>query len=340
VDALRDLGHDVVSFDFPEFEAFYRHADTTTSKNERWILKRRPALEHALLEQVRAAHNDRRIDIFLSYFYSAHASPATIRAIRALGIKTMNWYCNASYQFNLVAAIAPAYDVSLVPEKDRLENYREIGANPVYCQEAANPRFYQNLNLQRDLDVVFVGQRYATRDRLCYAIHKTKARIDVWGTGWIGASFEPLWKRVTRGLQRSAKNMIGRPLLPTANCHGFVTDTAMVRIYNRAKIALGFGVVSSQDYQSRPRYQIRLRDFEAPMCGAFYLMEHQEEIREFFRPGEEIETFRNAGELVEKVRFYLKHDAAREKIRIAGFERAHRDHTWQKRLIDVFAQSA
>ncbi len=272
VDALRDLGHDVLLFDFPLLDAFYRHADTTKQENQRWIQTHRPGLENALLAQIRAAHAQRPIDLFFSYFYSAHAVPEAIGAIRDLGIKTINWYCNASYQFNLVEAIAPAYDVSLVPEKDRLENYRSIGAHPVYCQEAANPRFYQNLNLPRDLDVVFIGQRYATRDSLCHAVHKTGARIDVWGAGWVGTSFEPLWKRTARTLQRNALSFIGRDVLPAANCHGFVSDTDMVRIYNRAKIALGFGVVSSQDYQSRPRYQIRLRDFEAPMCGTFYLM--------------------------------------------------------------------
>jgi spore maturation protein CgeB len=30
------------------------------------------------------------------------------------------------------------------------------------------------------------------------------------------------------------------------------------------------------------------------------------------------------------------HDDEREKIRIAGHERARRDHTWQKRLDGVF----
>ncbi len=68
-------------------------------------------------------------------------------------------------------------------------------------------------------------------------------------------------------------------------------------------------------------------------------MEHQEEIREFFRLGEEIETFRDAEELTEKVRYYLKNETAREKIRSAGQARARRDHTWQKRLTGAFAQT-
>ena len=335
VDALRDLGHDVVLFNHPDLDAFYRHADTTRPANADWVNRRRPAFEQALLDQVRAAHTQQPLDLFLSYFYSAHARPETIAAIKALGIRTVNWYCNASYQFHLVRAIAPAYDVSLVPEKDRLDDYRQAGAHPVYCQEAANPRFYRDLQSPRDLDVVFIGQRYATREDLCYAVHAAGARMDVWGAGWGGASNEPAWKRLARGAKRSLERWRGLPILPAERCHGFVTDKAMVEIYNRAKIALGFGVVSAGDFRERPRYQIRLRDFEAPMCGTFYLMEHQEEIRDFFRIGEEIDTFRGAAELVDKVRFYLKNDAARDRIRRAGHARAQRDHTWQKRLTDA-----
>ena len=332
VDALRDLGHDVLSFDFPELDAFYRHANTAKPLNALWIQKHRPALEKALLEQVRRAQQERPIAIFLSYFYSAHASPETIHAIHDLGIKTVNWYCNASYQFHLVEALAPAYDLSLVPEKDRLDDYKRVGAKPVYCQEAANPRFYQDLKLQRDMDVVFIGQRYATREELCADLEAAGIGIDVWGAGWDGSAMEPAWKRAGRQLKRWSQRRFGKSLLSPERCHPFVTDHEMVRIYNKAKIALGFGVVSAWDFREKPRYQIRLRDFEAPMCGAFYLMEYQEEIREFFRPGEEIETFKDARELTDKAAFYLKNDAARERIRRAGYERVQRDHTWQKRL--------
>jgi spore maturation protein CgeB len=332
VDALSNLGHDVVLFNFPELDAFYRHADTTQPANQQWIQAHRPGLSHALLEQIRVEHQKKPLDVFLSYFYAAHTTPETIRAIHAFGIKTVNWYCNASYQFHLVAALATAFDVSLVPEKDRLDDYRRIGAHPVYCQEAANPRFYKDLKLARDLDVVFIGQRYATREALCYAVHASGSPIDVWGAGWGGPTADPAWKQMARRLKRWGQRVSGARVIPPAHAHGFVTDSEMVQIYNRAKIALGFGVVSAKDFQKRPRYQIRLRDFEAPMCGTFYLMEHQDEIQEFFKLGEEIETFHNGHELVDKVRFYLKHDDARERIRRAGYERAQRDHTWQKRL--------
>lgn len=335
VDALRDLEHEVLLFDFPELDAFYRHGNTAIRKNRRWIEARRPRLEAALLNQIDRLHRQKPIDAFLSYFYNAHARPEVIRQIRDKGIRTLNWYCNASYQFELVREIAPAFDVSLVPERDRLDDYRAIGAHPVYCQEAANPRFYSDLGLPRDLGVVFVGQRYATREELCVAVHQAGIPIGVWGAGWSMSGPGPVWKRAARETRRWTQHLLGQPVLPPKVCHGPVSDQAMVRLYNRARIVLGFGVVSAPDYRHRPRYQIRLRDFEAPMCGAFYLMEHQDEIAEFFRVGSEIETFRSREELLDKVRYYWSHGDERDRIRRAGYERARSEHTWQRRLQSV-----
>jgi hypothetical protein len=75
-----------------------------------------------------------------------------------MGICTINWYCNASYQFELVEEIAPAYDYCLVPEKFWLDDYRRVGANPIYCQEAANPNTYKPYDLPKSFDVTFVAR--------------------------------------------------------------------------------------------------------------------------------------------------------------------------------------
>ena len=159
---LVDLGHDLVVFDF-DYSEFNANLDATRPKQRRFIARHRPRLSEALLAQVRAAHRQRPVDLFLSYFYSANVEPEAIREISRMGIATANWYCNASYQFHLVEEIAPAYDFCLVPEKFRLEDYRRIGANPIYCQEAANPNVYRPHDLVREFDVTFVGQKYGNR---------------------------------------------------------------------------------------------------------------------------------------------------------------------------------
>lgn len=77
---------------------------------------------------------------------------------------------------------------------------------------------------------------------------------------------------------------------------------------------------------------LNLRIFEALAAGSFLLTDHCDEIARMFRIGEEIETFRSAGELTDKVEYYLQNEPARHAIASAGHEAFLRNHTWQARI--------
>ena len=160
--SLVDLGHDVVEFDYDLAETF-RQPNTHDPKQKAFIAANRPRVTAALLSQVKAAHAAQPIDLLFTYFYDACVLPEAIDAIQALGIKTVNWYCNGSYQLHLVSEISPHYDWCLVPEKFRLADYEAMGARPLYCQEAANPDIYKPFDLPKDFDLAFVGQAYGER---------------------------------------------------------------------------------------------------------------------------------------------------------------------------------
>jgi spore maturation protein CgeB len=333
--ALRDLGHDVVVFDY-DLDSVVRFVDPAVTGARSYIERQRPRTSDELVRQVRRARDAGGLDLFFSYFYSAMVEPAAVRTIAELGIPTVNWYCNASYQFDLVAEIAPAFDVCLVPERFRLDDYRAVGANPVYCQEAANPLVYRpKPELAQEFDVTFVGQRYGDRPVFVRELVQNSIDIRVWGAGWtdVPPSFRGKARRqAARLLTRSwsiPKTVVAPPL----------DDDSYVDMYSRSRISLGFSKVADPLRDGTIVKQVRLRDFEAPMSGAFYLLEHSDEIEDFFVPDEEIVCFGDGDELVEKARYYLGHDDERERVRRAGRERALRDHTWQHRLTDAFRRA-
>jgi spore maturation protein CgeB len=117
-----------------------------------------------------------------------------------------------------------------------------------------------------------------------------------------------------------------------------LSDEEYIRLYSRSKISLGFSSVAELPSRGEPIKQVRLRDFEAPMSGAFYMVEYLEELAEFFTPDKEIVCFTGPEDLVEKARYYLAHDGERERIRKAGMQRARNEHTWHKRFEMVFRQ--
>jgi spore maturation protein CgeB len=374
-DSLVDMGHEVVPFSRDVTWHFTQYRDYQTSPREREkFLEYKSYLQKELLREIAAEHGREKLDIFFSYFWSEICDPETVEAIRALGITTVNWYCNGSYQFELVAGLAPHYDWCLVPEKFRLSDYAAVGARAIYCQEAANHRVYRPYDVPAEFDVTFVGQAYG--DRPAYVSYLLEQGIDVraFGYGWRqlaeqgeaqssgagargGAARSAL--RVARRLStpdgwRAAVGRLARALgrgagaagpppeppvrLPHAAAGGVLSDLEMIQMYSRSKINLGFSTCGATHLTGERIVQIRLRDFEVPMSGGFYMVEYMEELEEFFKVGEEVVCYAGPEDLADKINYYLRHDAEREAIRRAGYERCLRDHTWRKRFEKVFEE--
>ncbi|SNY15309.1 Spore maturation protein CgeB [Orenia metallireducens] len=50
-------------------------------------------------------------------------------------------------------------------------------------------------------------------------------------------------------------------------------------------------------------------------------------VSKIFKPGEEIVTYKNMDEAIEKIKYYLKHDDERKRIAVNGFKRAKKEYT-------------
>jgi spore maturation protein CgeB len=332
---LRDLGHELIPFEF-DMAGFSSNLDATHEPQRSYIETHRPALEQALLAQVRKAHAEAPLDLFFSYFYAAHCRPEVIREIRALGVATMNWYCNASYQFHLVRDLAPAHDWCLVPERDRLDDYRAAGARPIYVQEAANPTVYHPVDAPRRYDLTFCGSCYGDRPDLATAVADADLDLRIFGPGW------EAWAARTRvdeaRLASRAKRLFRAP--PRRPAVGpALSDDEMIRLYSESQVSLGFSSCGETHRTKQRILQVRLRDFEAPMCGAFYLVEYMRELADFFEEDKEMVFYRDRRELVDKARFYLANDDARTRIAQAGRRRALAEHTWQHRFRAAFREA-
>lgn len=323
---LRDLGHEVVEFEYDLTETF-RYLNPAIPQHAEFIAWNRPVITAALLEQLRRAHRAAPIDVLFTYFTDACIEPAALDEIRSLGIKTVNWYCNGSYLLHLVAEISPRYDFVLVPEKFRLADYRALGARPIYCQEAANPNIYQPRAVPQDLDVSFAGQAYGDRPAYVQALLQAGIGVHAFGLNWRPPAHRP-------------QECAAVAAIPDACRHDVLSDDELVTLYSRSKINLGFSTCGDthRDGPGARIVQIRLRDFEIPMAGGFYMVEHIDELAEFYKLGQEIVCYRDLPDLVDKLRYYLAHERQREQIRQAGYARARRDHTWQQRFTRAFAE--
>ncbi len=192
--ALQQLGHEIVEsqVDLISASRFMQIPSNFTQEEQ----KIRDTITQKIVDEVCQEHKQKHIDIFLSYFYNAHFNPEGFEEIHRLGITTVNFYCNSTYQFELVAEIAAKVNVSWHPEKGARSVYLKVGANPVWVQLGADPELYHPVSgITRQTKACFVGQRYADRDRYLAQLMANQVPVDIYGSGWVSQEVHPQLRR-------------------------------------------------------------------------------------------------------------------------------------------------
>lgn len=156
-------------------------------------------------------------------------------------------------------------------------------------------------------EVSMVGRRSPRRVSVVRELREFP--LSIWGPGWRSPlRGVPIWAL----FRWKAREIWGQPL----------TD-----IYRRSKINLNISV-----WDPALASGLNLRIVDVPSCGGFLLTDHSDEILEYLTPGREIETWRTIDELKDKIAFYLRHDAARERIARAGYERIQKAPSFTTRV--------
>jgi spore maturation protein CgeB len=294
--ALEEFG-EVIRYDWsPKYDQY----------SPSWHIRDKFLMNQELLEKVAIAHAEKRIDIFFGYLSGRLVLPHTVKAIRMMGIPTLNISLDDRdfmgrlelTGYSRMVEIAHAFDLCWTSVEDAIPDYQRVGADPIYLPEGANPKIHRPLDLPKDIDVSFVGQCYGYRPKVIQYLSNHGINVEVFGQGWP---------------------------------NGEISLEKMVEIYNRSKINLGFAGVGTSEIKC-----LKARDFEVPMSRGLYLTEYHRELENVYEIGKEILCYRTLDELLELINYYLSHPDEAEQIREAGYRRAISEHTWVKRFEVAF----
>lgn len=81
---------------------------------------------------------------------------------------------------------------------------------------------------------------------------------------------------------------------------------------------------------------VKARHFEISACGAFQLTFYVEGIEHHFDIGREIVVYQNIYDIIEKIKYFLKHEDEREKIANNALTRSVKDHSLEIRFKKLF----
>lgn len=357
--SLEEMGHEVHRFFYGAgVGEFYGRArkDERLQKNI------------ALLDLAKRLHGEDRLDLIFCYVYDDFLLPEYARALADMDVPMVNFNVDMVNQWYRQIRIAKYFTRILCAQRANMENMARHGAKVMYFPMAARPPRQEatpDETWHPSAPVTFVGTPMPYRTEMLIHLHQAGVPLAVYGKYWLEhrqatpertreKTLSDLrhygWARLKGegpvGLRRSLADRLphrkiktglgGREFLPSSLVQGFVPDGAMAAMFYSSKINLGFTRMIGEDPDKPGVNQVKLRDFEVPMAGGFYLVEKAPDYDALFKPGIEVETWSGADELLEKIRYYLEHDSERQAIAQAGAARALADHTWEKRFQELF----
>lgn len=305
-----------------------------------------------VVDAIKQQHQDRPIDLFLSYLFPKQVEPEAIQEIQALGIPCVNFFCDNVRELTKVPKAYKPFDLHWVPEFKALTMYEHARLPYLYAPMPVwvAPEHRTTVHPE-NYGVSFIGSRDAQRAALLARVLQLGADIEIRGTGWNHNQNEVrlptpqpqsrwqtvvnqwnfireqgfsawYWKLQSKSIPNISEEFFSAFVKPQPNAGDYI------KILQQSRISLGINRYPSFHYPfSQPDTYSRMRDIEAPMMGACYLTEWTEGLDQLYDLGKEIETYGSAEELLEKTQILNKEPGKRQKLRSQGQKRALSEHT-------------
>jgi len=203
------------------------------------------------------------------------------------------------------------YDLAVSSFMPRVEWFRQRGLRAELNRLGFDRRVLGRVGArERDVPVSFVGSfldMHTSRTAVLERLVEAGVPLRIWGMVPAG------------GLERS----------PLRACYaGPAWGLQMYDVLARSKIVVNH-------HGNVPPYANNLRLFESTGSGAMLLTDDKPNLGELVRVGAEVVAYRDPDECVERVRYYLTHDAERAAIAKAGQERTLADHSFENRMREL-----
>jgi len=258
-------------------------------------------------------------DVTIFSLYTDQFGIEFIQSLRAL-TKTLCFFHDDGWRKEFVARWAPYFDAFTTTDPAGVRKYKQNGLeHVVFVPFGVNEKlFCPNHDLDKDIDISFVGAWHPYREWLISKLRKKGVNVQAYGYRWPD---------------------------------GMLSECEMVEVFQRSRISLNITNCPSWDIRyllSSPRAllnrirspkvyeQIKGRHFEIPACGAVQFSYYVDGLEKLFELGDEIVIYQSPEELVDKVILYLSDDEELERIQKNGYDRVIKEHTYGQRFLKVF----
>lgn len=236
---------------------------------------------------------------------------------------------------NLMATLS-CYDFFFAASKAWIKGEVETARNGsnFYLPYGCAPDVFRPVELSKDerarfgSAVAFVGARYSDRELLLDGVREFE--LAIWG--W--KKDNPV-RRAYRKMRGRRQSQFHQKYSTDAELYlgelnrlirsGPITNTEANRVYNASDIVLNLQhpqIISA----------VNPKTFEISAAGAFQLLQHDGDLLGLYEKDTEIVCFENAGELKEKIAYFLENENERLAIAARAMKRTLGEHTFTHRM--------
>jgi len=224
------------------------------------------------------------------------------------------WYPDHIGLFNRAMFLNADYDFMFFKDPYIVQLLKnELGKkNTYYLPECCNPKYHHPVKLSEadiekySCDITTAGNLHASR--VAVFEHLKAYNCKIWGNP------APVWLNVSK-ISKMIRNE-------------FVANEEKSKAFIAAKIVIN-------NLQPGEIWSVNVRTFEIAAAGGFQLVNYRKSLEKLFKIDEEIVCFNDIGDLMNKIDFYLNNIEQRILISKKASERALRNHTYSKRLINL-----
>lgn len=322
-----------------------------------------------LLATAKRLKAEGRLDLIFAVIYDDVLEVETAQQLRALDVPMVNYHVDLVGQWYRILRTGKYFDRVACAQMANWSGLRRAGIRPYYMPMAANSPSsgvaFSASSIPFD-GVIYLGSPWLYRRQVLANLARWGIPLQIYGHNWLRRTPDPanaqpyrknlhdlrhyLWPRwreegAGEFLETIRSRIRPSPLppgssseIPTDCIYGSYADADFIPLVQDAAINLGFTHFRGTPGTPAERRQVRLREFEIPMVGGFYLTQDCPQLRELFGVGEHVVTWNHLPDLRDKIRYYLDHPVERQQITQAAQAYCLRHHTWANRFHDLLQE--
>lgn len=226
-----------------------------------------------------------------------------VKKLKKIGAITINLFPEYLNYWHLAKNLSSVYDIFVIFDHPLEKNLKAIGRKNIYYLPFG-AEIHHNKKLKKEYEMSFVGTWRPSRERRLSKLVEFDLNI------WV----DPRWSKSS--LRKFFRG-------------GRISQNEMITVIKKSKINLNIY------FDGWKLDGAALRIFETTGCGEFLLSEYKHSLEKLYKLDKEIVCYKTIKEQKQKIKYFLKNDIEREAVAKAGYDRAKKDHTWEKRLKEL-----